>query len=176
MLDIKRGNGSFMPEPERGLELARTMIGIGDLHGCRTVAIVTAMDRPLGHAVGNAIETEEAIMTLRGEGPADLVHVTLALAAEMLVLAGKARRPGEGFQMAEAALKDGRAADLMRRIIEAQGGNPDVMEFIANLHPMKRMAKAEEIAQAAVFLLSDRSSFMTGSPMIADGGMSVRLT
>lgn len=55
-------------------------------------------------------------------------------------------------------------------------GNPDVMAFISSLHPMKRMAKAEEIAQAAVFLLSDRSSFMTGSPMIADGGMSVRLT
>jgi len=55
-------------------------------------------------------------------------------------------------------------------------GNPDVMEFISNLHPMKRMAKAEEIAQAAVFLLSERSSFVTGSPMIADGGMSVRLT
>jgi NAD(P)-dependent dehydrogenase (short-subunit alcohol dehydrogenase family) len=55
-------------------------------------------------------------------------------------------------------------------------GNPDVLAFISNLHPMKRMAKPEEIAQAAVFLLSDRSSFMTGSPMIADGGMSVRLT
>lgn len=55
-------------------------------------------------------------------------------------------------------------------------GNPDVMEFISNLHPMKRMARAEEIAQAAVFLLSERSSFVTGSPMIADGGMSVRLT
>lgn len=55
-------------------------------------------------------------------------------------------------------------------------GNPDVLEFIANLHPMKRMASAKEIAQAAVFLLSDRSSFMTGSPMIVDGGMSVRLT
>jgi NAD(P)-dependent dehydrogenase (short-subunit alcohol dehydrogenase family) len=55
-------------------------------------------------------------------------------------------------------------------------GNPDVLEFIANLHPMKRMASAKEIAQAAVFLLSDRPSFMTGSPMIVDGGMSVRLT
>jgi pyrimidine-nucleoside phosphorylase len=128
VLDIKRGTGSFMPELDRGLELARTMIGIGDLHGCRTVALVTAMDRPLGYAVGNAIETEEAIMTLRGEGPEDLVHVTLALAAEMLVLAGKAKRPGEGFQMAKVALEDGRAADLMRRIIEAQGGNPHVMD------------------------------------------------
>jgi pyrimidine-nucleoside phosphorylase len=128
VLDIKRGNGSFMPELERGLELARTMIGIGELNGCRTVALVTAMDRPLGHAVGNALETEEAILTLRGEGPADLVHVTLALAAEMLVLAGAARRPGEGYALAKSALDDGRAADLMRRIIEAQGGNPGVMD------------------------------------------------
>jgi pyrimidine-nucleoside phosphorylase len=128
VLDIKRGSGSFMPELERGLELARTMIGIGELHGCRTVALVTAMDRPLGHAVGNALETEEAILALRGEGPADLVHVTLALAAEMLVLAGVSKRPGEGYQMAQQALADGRAADLMRRIIEAQGGNPAVMD------------------------------------------------
>ena len=128
VLDIKRGNGSFMPELERGLELARTMIGIGELRGCRTVALVTAMDRPLGYAVGNAIETEEAIMTLRGEGPPDLVQVTLALAAEMLVLAGAAKRPGEGYALAERALADGRAADLMRRIIEAQGGNPAVMD------------------------------------------------
>lgn len=128
VLDIKQGSGSFMPELERGLELARTMIGIGELNGCKTVALVTAMDRPLGYAVGNAIETEEAIMTLRGEGPPDLVHVTLALAAEMLVLAGAAGRTGEGYQMAEAALKDGRAADRMRQIIEAQGGNPNVMD------------------------------------------------
>jgi thymidine phosphorylase len=128
VLDIKRGNGSFMPELERGLELARTMIGIGELRGCRTVALVTAMDRPLGHAVGNAIETEEAILTLRGEGPEDLVQVTLALAAEMLVLAGAAKRPGEGYALAQQALADGRAAGLMRRIIEAQGGNPNVMD------------------------------------------------
>ncbi|HEY0305599.1 MAG TPA: thymidine phosphorylase [Longimicrobiales bacterium] len=128
VLDIKRGSGSFMPELERGLELARTMIGIGELRGCQTVALVTAMDRPLGYAVGNALETEEAILTLRGEGPPDLVHVTLALAAEMLVLAGAASRPGEGYQLAQQALADGRAADLMRRIIAAQGGNADVMD------------------------------------------------
>lgn len=128
VLDIKRGNGSFMPELERGLELARTMIGIGELKGCRTVALVTAMDRPLGYAVGNALETEEALLALRGEGPEDLVHVTLALAAEMLVLAGVAQRPGEGYQLAADALADGRAAERMRRIIEAQGGNPAVLD------------------------------------------------
>jgi enoyl-[acyl-carrier-protein] reductase (NADH) len=63
------------------------------------------------------------------------------------------------------------------RVTPAGGeGNPDILEFISNLHPMKRMASAKEIAQAALFLLSDRSSFMTGSPLVADGGMSVRLT
>ncbi|HET9440785.1 MAG TPA: thymidine phosphorylase [Longimicrobiales bacterium] len=133
VLDIKRGNGSFMPELERGLELARTMIGIGELKGCRTVALVTAMDRPLGYAVGNALETEEALLTLRGEGPEDLVHVTLALAAEMLVLAGVAQRPGAGYQLAADALADGRAAERMRRIIEAQGGNPAVLDDPAML-------------------------------------------
>ena len=145
VLDIKRGSGSFIPDLDRGLELARTMIGIGELNGCQTVALVTAMDRPLGYAVGNAIETEEAIMTLRGEGPPDLVHVTLALAAEMLVLAGRAKRPGEGYQMAEAALKDGRAADLMRKIIEAQGGNPAVMDDAAIMAqaPVRMTMEAE---------------------------------
>ena len=133
VLDIKRGNGSFMPELDQGLQLARTMIDIGEHHDCRTVALVTAMDRPLGFAVGNALETEEAIMTLRGEGPPDLVHVTLALAAEMLVLAGVAARPGEGYTLARSALEDGRAADLMRRVIEAQGGNPNVIDDAALL-------------------------------------------
>ncbi len=145
VLDIKRGSGSFMPELERGLELAQTMIGIGEQHGCRTVALVTAMDRPLGYAVGNAIETEEAILTLRGEGPPDLVHVTLALAAEMLVLAGKASRPGAGYQMAADALADGRAAERMRRIIEAQGGDPNVIDDPAILPqaPQRVVLEAE---------------------------------
>ena len=165
VLDIKRGSGSFMPELERGLELARTMIGIGELNGCKTVALVTAMDRPLGYAVGNALETEESIATLRGEGPPDLVHVTLALAAEMLVLAGKASRPGEGYQMAEAALKDGRAAERMRAIIAAQGGNPAVMDDPAIM------------AQAPVRMTmeADRDGFMGEMQTRAIGEASVAL-
>ena len=90
VLDIKRGSGSFVPELERGLELAQAMISIGADHGCPTVALVTAMDRPLGRACGNALEVEEAIAALKGEGPADLMEVTYALGAEMLVLAGVA--------------------------------------------------------------------------------------
>src|SRR5215218_1701782 len=87
VLDIKRGSGAFIPDLERGLELARSMIALGADHGCPTVALVTAMDRPLGRACGNALEVEESILALRGEGPADLMSVTYALGAEMLVLA-----------------------------------------------------------------------------------------
>jgi pyrimidine-nucleoside phosphorylase len=165
VLDIKQGSGSFMPELERGLELARTMIGLGEHSGCRTVALVTAMDRPLGYAVGNALETEEALLALRGEGPPDLVHVTLALAAEMLVLAGAARRPGEGYQMARQALDDGRAAERMRRIIEAQGGNPAVIDDPAILPQA-----AERLVLAA-----ERDGFMGEMNVRAVGEAAVGL-
>src|ERR671917_2570964 len=90
VLDVKRGSGSFMPDLDRGLDLARTMIELGADHGCPVVALVTAMDRPLGRACGNALEVEEAIAALKGEGPPDLMNVTYALGAEMLVLGGAA--------------------------------------------------------------------------------------
>src|SRR3954471_5514792 len=85
VLDVKRGSGAFLPD--KGLELAQTMIEIGTDHGCDVVALLTAMDRPLGRACGNALEIEESIAALKGEGPPDLMNVTYALGAEMLVLA-----------------------------------------------------------------------------------------
>src|SRR6195952_2096065 len=88
VIDVKRGSGSFLPELDCVLELADVMITLGADHGCPVVALVTAMDRPLGRACGNALEVEEAILALRGEGPADLMEVTYALGAEMLVLSG----------------------------------------------------------------------------------------
>src|SRR3954463_1473890 len=86
VLDIKRGPGSFLPKLDDELELAKEMIDLGASHGCPVVALVTAMDRPLGHACGNAIEVAEAIDVLKGSGPADLIEVTMALGARMLVL------------------------------------------------------------------------------------------
>ena len=128
VLDVKRGSGSFMPELERGLELARTMIDLGADHGCPVVALVTAMDRPLGRACGNALEVEEAIHALRGEGPPDLMRVTFALGAEMLQLAGVAASREAAWRDMEVAISNGRAAEKMREIIEAQGGNDSVVD------------------------------------------------
>src|SRR3954468_3009473 len=119
VLDVKTGSGAFMKDVASSLELARTMVGLGEAAGVRTVALVTAMDRPLGRAAGNAVEVAEAVEVLAGGGPDDVVELTLALAREMLAGAG---RPD--VDPAEA-LRDGRAMDVWRRMITAQGGDPD---------------------------------------------------
>jgi pyrimidine-nucleoside phosphorylase len=128
VLDVKYGSGAFLPELERGLTLARTMIELGADHGCPVVALLTAMDRPLGRACGNALEVEESIAALRGDGPADLMDVTYALGAEMLVLGGAASSRNEARRRMEVAISSGRAARKFQEIIEAQGGNPAVVD------------------------------------------------
>lgn len=127
VLDVKQGSGAFITDAERSLTLAKTMIELGEDRGCPTVALLTAMDRPLGRACGNALEAEEAIMGLRGEGPEDLHEVTLALSVEMLVLAGEKER-AKARKRLEQALASGKAAEAFQRIIEAQGGNPAVVD------------------------------------------------
>jgi len=128
VLDVKRGSGAFLPELERGVELAQTMINLGSDRGCEVVALITAMDRPLGRACGNALEVEEAIHTLRGEGPPDVLGVTYALGAEMLVLGGAASSLDAARRSMEVAISSGKAARKFEEIIAAQGGNPGVVD------------------------------------------------
>ena len=119
VLDVKTGSGAFMQDPDASRELARTMVGLGEAAGVRTVALVTAMDRPLGRAAGNAVEVAESVEVLAGGGPADVVELTLALAREMLAGVGRADvDPAD-------ALRAGRAMDVWRRMIGVQGGDPD---------------------------------------------------
>ena len=125
VLDVKVGNGAFMRDLDMARELAQTMVTLGAEHGVRTTALLTRMDTPLGRAVGNAVEVEESVATLRGDGPADLVEVTLALAAEMLQLAGLYSGQAAALAAATAALRDGRALERYRIMIAAQGGDPD---------------------------------------------------
>lgn len=128
VLDVKRGSGSFLTTLERGVELAETMIALGAAHGCPVVALLTAMDRPLGRACGNALEMEEAIHALRGEGPPDLMEVTYALGAEMMLLGGLATEREEALEILRGAVASGVAAEKLKRVIEAQGGNPAVVD------------------------------------------------
>jgi pyrimidine-nucleoside phosphorylase len=128
VLDIKRGSGAFLPEVERGIELAHMMVSIGQRHSVPVVALITAMDRPLGRACGNALELEEAIHALQGEGPPDLLRVTYALGAEMLVLGGLAASRDAARRAMEIAISSGKAADKFREIVDAQGGDPAVVD------------------------------------------------
>jgi pyrimidine-nucleoside phosphorylase len=128
VLDVKFGSGAFLPELDRGLTLARTMIELGADHGCPVVALLTAMDRPLGRACGNALEVAEAIAALRGEGPADLMDVTYALGTEMLLLGGVASTRHDARRRMKVAIASGQAARKFQQIIEAQGGDPAVVD------------------------------------------------
>ena len=118
VLDVKVGSGAFMKDLAGPRELAQTMVALGDEHNVRTTALLTSMDTPLGRAVGNAVEVEESVQALQGNGPADLMEVTLALAAQMLTLAGLDADPA-------AAIADGRALAAYQEMIRAQGGDPD---------------------------------------------------
>ncbi len=119
VLDVKTGTGAFMQERERALDLARTMVALGEEHGVRTRALVTRMDAPLGRAVGNALEVDEAIEALQRRGPEDLMEVTFALAR------ADARTWPASTPTREQAIASGRALDTFRQMIKAQGGDPD---------------------------------------------------
>ncbi len=119
VLDVKFGSGAFMQDINLSRELARTMVDLGNDAGVRTTALLTNMHVPLGRAIGNANEVRESVEVLAGGGPADVVELTLALASEMLRLAGQ---PDADVA---AALADGRAMDSWNRVIRAQGGDPE---------------------------------------------------
>jgi pyrimidine-nucleoside phosphorylase len=152
VLDVKRGSGSFLPELDDEVELATAMIDLGARHGCPVVALVTAMDRPLGHACGNALEMAEAIDVLKGDGPPDLTEVTLALGAEMLLLAAAAPTREAAHVMMKDALASGRALLKLEEIVSAQGGDAGVIRDPARLpralHQATFEAKREGVVQA----------------------------
>jgi pyrimidine-nucleoside phosphorylase len=128
VLDVKVGDGAFLPDEEDALALARLMVAIGTERGLTTRALVTAMDRPLGIAVGNGLETAEAIACLRGDGPEDLRELVLALAAEMVLLADPGSDGEAAAARVRAALDGGDALEVFARLVEAQGGDPAVVD------------------------------------------------
>ncbi|GII75550.1 thymidine phosphorylase [Sphaerisporangium rufum] len=148
VLDVKVGSGAFMKDAGAARELARTMVELGTDHGVTTVALLTAMDRPLGLAVGNALEVAESVEVLAGGGPADVVELTVRLAREMLAAAGlSGKDPAD-------ALADGSAMDAWRRMIAAQGGDPDA--------PLPVAAETAEVTAPATGVLSRLDAYRVG--------------
>lgn len=154
VLDVKVGSGAFMKTRRRAEELARTMVDLGTDADVDTVALLTAMDTPLGLTVGNALEVREALEVLAGGGPADVVELTVALAREMLDQAG---RPDVD---PAAALADGRAMDRWRQMVRAQGGDPDA--------PLPTAAHTDTV-------VAEASGYLTSLDALAVGVASWRL-
>lgn len=127
VLDVKVGSGAFMKDEESAVELADTMVRIGDNVGKKTMAVVSDMDEPLGYAVGNALEVKEAIDTLAGNGPQDLYELCLELGSHMVAGAGKAQNCAEAKEMLAGTIKDGSALRKLAELVEAQGGNPEAV-------------------------------------------------
>ncbi|MBR6793202.1 MAG: thymidine phosphorylase [Clostridia bacterium] len=168
VLDVKCGSGAFMKTPEAAAELAEEMVTIGTNCGRNVAALITNMDLPLGFAVGNALEVEEALAVLRGEGPEDLKAVCLALAAEMLILC-KGFSSEEAKRQAEDALQSGKALAKLQQWIVAQGGDLEAFskrrqkqvpsyEVVAPASGYIQKMDAEKIGLAAMVLGAGRAS------------------
>jgi pyrimidine-nucleoside phosphorylase len=142
VLDVKLGLGAFMATLEDARELGRQMVAIGELAGRKTVALLSDMNQPLGHAVGNALEVIEALDALHGGGPEDFREHCLHVAAEMLVLGARAENITEARKMAEDAIADGSAFEKFRELIAAQGGD---LDFVDNPEKLPKATLIETI-------------------------------
>ncbi|MBT9333294.1 thymidine phosphorylase [Paracidobacterium acidisoli] len=164
VLDVKTGDGAFMRDLQDAFELARVMVEIGSAVGKRTVALVTDMDQPLGMAVGNSLEVQEALEVLKGKTGGALRDLSILLAAEMLAVSMYPDRP-KARRAAEDALISGRALERFRMMIEAQGGNSAIMDDPELLPQPKKK----------ILVLSNRDGFVTGFDTEAVGRAAVYL-
>lgn len=128
VLDVKCGNGSFMPDPDRARQLAQTMVRIGKLAGRRVAALISGMDQPLGLYVGNSLEVIEAIEVLKGRQKGDLLELSICLGAKMLVLAERSPDIKAARDLLEKQLTSGAGLDYLRQIISGQGGDQSVVD------------------------------------------------
>ncbi len=133
VLDVKVGRGAFMKSIEEARALAVAMRDIGAEVGLKVRAILSDMDQPLGLAVGNSLEVAEAVETLKGNGPSDLLDVALTLGSHLLVMAGKAETTEEGADRLNEALNNGSGLELFRRFVANQGGDPSFIDDLTLL-------------------------------------------
>ncbi len=165
VLDVKVGRGAFMRDVANARKLAETMVAIGQAHETECVAMLTAMDEPLGAAVGNANEIIESIAVLHGGGPPDLIEVTYRLGEEMLLLGQLAADRGEARERLEDTIRSGAAAAKFAAVVAAQGGDPDVVDDPSLL----------PVAAETTVLEAPRSGWVTRCDARAIGRAAVRL-
>lgn len=167
VLDVKCGNGAFMPDLESARALARQMVAIGHQVGRQVTAVISGMDQPLGNLIGNSLEVLEAIDVLQGRVRGDLLEVALTLGSEMLQLSGQAPSDSEARRQLEQALQSGAAAAKLAEIIQAQGGNPEV---VARPGLLPQATLRQEIRAESAGVLAQIESADLGRALIALGG------
>ncbi len=171
VLDVKTGDGAFMKTKEDSIKLAKAMVKIGNAVGRKTMAIISDMDQPLGAAIGNALEVKEAIETLQGNGPEDLTELCLTLGSQMVVVAGHATTLEEAREQLKEVIANGKALDVFKQFVKAQGGNPAVADDPSLLPQAKYKVEvpakqagfighivADEIGTAAMLLGAGRAT------------------
>ena len=174
ILDVKTGDGAFMQRYEDSIALAERMVAIGKGMGKRVAAVITDMNEPTGLMIGNSLEIEESIQALRGEGPKDLVDLSVELSAWMLVLTGLQPALEAGRTKVREALASGAGLEIFKRVIEAQGGDPRVCDDTNRLpHAAKRREiRADEkgfLAQARCRAIGEASMLLgAGRDTVAD--------
>lgn len=169
VLDVKVGTGAFMKNTADAERLARALVDAGERCGRRVTAFLTAMERPLGTHIGNALEIRESVHILQGAGPADTREVTCRLGGEMLVLAGKCDTLQAGEAAIARALDDGRALEVFRGMVGAQGGDPAVADDPDGV--LWRVHRAP----VRTMLTADRAGTIAGMDALKIGLAAVRL-
>jgi len=151
VLDVKTGSGAFMKTEDDSRRLAESLVAIGNGSGVKTEAVISAMDAPLGRAVGNALEVIECLEVLKGGGPTDLVDMSIELAARMLVLGKVADDLADADRRARETIRTGAALERFRQIIEAQSGDPHVVDDYSRLPhvPNRHVVEAERSGYVA---------------------------
>jgi pyrimidine-nucleoside phosphorylase len=188
VLDVKFGSGAFMKTPADARLLARSLVDTGKRMGVKTVALLTDMNQPLGRMVGNAVEVNESIAALQGEGPADLMEVTLALGAELLVSTGMAKSQSAAVEQLQGYIASGAALQKFREMVSAQGGNLDAPRVVASGHEVASerggvvaAIDTEQLGLAVIELrggrrkMGDELDLSTGIEMLVRAGDRVEL-
>ena len=168
VLDVTVGSGAFMKNLRDAVLLSKKMVDIGKKCGKETIAVLTNMDEPLGNAVGNALEVVEAIRTLKGYGPADLLEVVYAIGAQMLILADKASSVDEAKHMMEATIDDGSAYNKFIEFVESQGGDSS---YIKNYDPLITPSIIREVtAESSGYIHKIEGTLIGHATLLLGGG------